>query len=111
MNQPGLTHLSEEEEGFSFSFNQIAICLEPPPQILRKKQYLKLKVGKASHLQGGGDSRIFNSEEMMGKKWSFSACPVVNLILPFVRWGTVTQGESMRGPLLLNVSGYEELSH
>lgn len=47
----------------------------------------------------------------MGKKWSFSACPVVNLILPFVRWGTVTQGESMRGPLLLNVSGYEELSH
>lgn len=111
MNQPGLTHLSEEEEGFSFSFNQIAVCLEPPPQILRKNQSLKLKVGKASHLQGGGDSRIFNSEEVMGKKWSFSACPVVNLILTLVRCGTIPQGESMRGPLLLNVSGYEELSH
>lgn len=44
------------------SFNQIAVCLEPPSQILRKNQSLELKVGKASHLQGGGDSRIFNSE-------------------------------------------------
>ena len=50
------------------SFNQIAVCLEPPPQILRKKQPLKLKVGKASHLQGGGDSRIFSSEGNDGKE-------------------------------------------
>lgn len=56
--------LGRTERGASVcvSFNQIAICLEPPPQILRKNQPLKLKVGKASHLQGGVDSRIFNSE-------------------------------------------------